>query len=656
MKKVKFIVSFFVLLLCFILTGELYQNYFTSFTGSNYYFDVSWNDLEGRKKICSLLENLSAERNSDVFCVERTTDTVLSSTITVFVTEKSANLLKNDYGIAPGTYPSFFSGTTTVVFSDFVNVSDDTNTIRYYFTGNIDVVRDIRNVFYSHYPASYVHKGEGGTNLLFTSVWILSGLFILLLTWFDIQFQKKENFILISLGGSKWRIIKKNILIETLFFFGIYVFTRVILSRYTYLNYMQNTALLIFIAITVGNAMLYMALLKYDFKQVLYSANINNATLTNCYIFKALTMILAVAVLSSNLIIIVENCKYLLQYKNIEKFKDYSYLSLCSTVKDNDATHDEAMNLIFYDCYKDDKVAFSVSNLDSDNPGELYLLIDKNAISLLPQIQELNNIDFTKDYYILLPSDCEEAEPVVENAVNSVEVTFPELSEKTKYDVITYSGNSNVVYFNTSVSATAFTDFDTFKNPVIVLCCFSDAVLPKIVSNDYSALGHIFQDIMFKVSKQDLKDINDKYQLENNGLRLTSINVLERSEQYKAVMMRIVLLNTVISIFFLLLELAMISTVVKLEYSVNAVELSIKKILGFSLYQRNRVLFLLNTFSAFIGIITVIIASLMLRFSKWYIVLIVGIILIMLECFVLTYNAAKLEQTNIPKILKGGSL
>ena len=102
--------------------------------------------------------------------------------------------------------------------------------------------------------------------------------------------------------------------------------------------------------------------------------------------------------------------------------------------------------------------------------------------------------------------------------------------------------------------------------------------------------------------------------------------------------------------------MVIIVTIIKLEYKVNAKELSIKKILGYSILNKNRTIFQLNLFGAGISIVTMIIISLMFGMTQVSIVLTIGTALTAIEAGLIVFNILKLERTSIPKILKGGSL
>ena len=161
-----------------------------------------------------------------------------------------------------------------------------------------------------------------------------------------------------------------------------------------------------------------------------------------------------------------------------------------------------------------------------------------------------------------------------------------------------------------------------------------------------------FNNFLFKLTEEEVELIST-----DDGLKAVSYtSLVDQCGQYKSSLLRVVLLNSIISLFLMVLEMVIIVTIIKLEYMVNAKELSIKKILGYSVFHKNRTIFLLNFCGAGISIITMIIVSLMFEITKVSTVLLVGTALTVIEAGLIVLNILKLERTNIPKILKGGSL
>ena len=118
-------------------------------------------------------------------------------------------------------------------------------------------------------------------------------------------------------------------------------------------------------------------------------------------------------------------------------------------------------------------------------------------------------------------------------------------------------------------------------------------------------------------------------------------SLIELWNQYKSNLVRGVLLNSVLSAFLLVLNVMLISVIVKIEYLVHSKEIALKKILGYSVLQRNIAILFLNVFAVSIAFITGAIVSLTILFVN--------------SILILT-NMTAAEKHNTAHILKGGSL
>lgn len=648
------------------MTGELFQNYIADFTDQFVYFEVSEKDIELRKEICSTIERLAKENETNVFAAQKMAENSFSYFRTVYADEETARLLQSKYGVHAGEYTSIFSGATVIKTAAYSEIAENKDVVRFYFTGNSATVQGIRDLVNSRFAASYIRTEKTNANhWLIISVWLIFALLILLMTWFDIQFQKKENFVQISLGRSRLRIILKNALTDTLAYTGIYLGLYLILGRYSYLGYKQHISLPIFFGAVLLSAALYFTLYKIDFKEVLQGANIGAATVSNFYVLKALTMIVTVAALSSNIILITSNGEALRQYKKIEEFEDYSFLGVneqFSYFIDDEANDereiywDSVKTLIFYDLLKENKSAFSIRCL-SGYEDEDYLLINSNAAKLLNMFPEIEDMEESEESLILIPSNYANKEETLSYALSCLEMSFGSAAKSIPYSSDIYNKNEKVLCFTSNDPVNVPLRFTRFKNPIIVYITPSSKTLNALDPSSVSTIAtNCFRDIMFEVTDKDIDEIEEKYELEKNGFYLTKEKVTDRFEHYRASMMRIVLLNSVISVFLLLLEIAVISTLIKLEYKAHATELSLKKILGYSIYNKCKMLFMLNIYAAAIGIVTVVIISLMFKYSLWYAVVLTGVALLVFEWMIIALNILRLEITSVPKILKGGSL
>lgn len=653
MKKAKWIIGIFVILLCLILGSELYQNYVGMFTNQFFYFDISTS--QNRNQVYHILTEAAEKQKIGVFAVEQNTESVYHHTTVIYATKKAKLTLTSNYDISKGTKNSLFSGTTKIIFKDFVNIIDNTNISRYYFTGTKEQVTKLRDEVYTSFATSYIHKEDmTGSEWLILGVWIIATLFLLLLTWLDIQYQKKENFLLMSLGRSTQSIMSRNMLLDTIVFLGAFFTIYFLLSRYLYISYGFKLILSILFLFIILNDMLYLTLLKYDYKQILYGANMNERTLSNSYVLKAITMIGTIISLSINVSLIVENGRYLSYYESINNYREYGLLNITPELSPFDKEYENEFERIkkdiFLENYKQDKVAFSMS-VANEVDGSPIIIINDNAKSLISNDKLISNIDDC-DYHVFMPEEKVNLDDA-QFALYTATMQFGEDIDQVSYEIIGYQSNTDVMYFDFKVSSKLSLGFDKIKNPVFVYCTLSEKQMEldskKIENFEF---GDTFNNFLFKLDKNDRNKIEHMRSVKN----ISYVNLVDQCNQYKSALLRVVLLNCIISGFLLLLETVIIVTIIKLEYMINAKILSLKKIFGYSIFSKNRMIFLLNLLAASISIITMVIASLMFKITEVPIVLIVGSFLTLIEVILITYNIIRLERTSVPKILKGGSL
>lgn len=657
MKKVKYIVCFFLLLFCLILNSELYQSYLESYTSVFNYMDIGY--FIGReydKDIMQAVKESTKKNNIKFFIVDKKVKSAFSTELSIFCDEETELFLSDKYEITSGSYESLFSGKTDVLYKAIseAKINED-NSQRFYFIGDIEGIRLVREDFAENYTVTLIKNEDKSINQwLAIGVWTLLCLMIVLLTRLDIQFQKKEAFVLLSLGKDKWKIIGKNILIDTTVLSIMFSFIKCILSFIAYTDYNIDITMIMFIVTLAANALLYFSMLKLNFKQVLYGANLKSSLLSDCYVIKAVSMIVTVAVLSVNIVLVIENGNVAAQYKKIDYYEDYKFITY--SLKNPDPTNfnlwGETETKIFKQLYDKVDVKFSYSTISGDDCR--MIVMDKESAVHLAGLPEDEINSMTDDYRVYAPDDEQKLRFAEENYTFPLNNVFP-LSGEVKGDIATYYDNKEVICFDVQPEMGEINGFAVEENPIIMVCNFDKE---NMTGESFNGLTNT----MFLITEEEIAELESSEAFKALGVEIETMGVVERCNEYRANVMRTLLLSSVISVFMLLLELAIITTIIKLEYTINATESAIKKVIGYSVYKRNKTIFLLNLFAALIGVLTVVVAALMASFAKllglsqWYTVVLAGVGLLVLEWPVMLYYINKTEKTNIPKILKGGSL
>ena len=167
--------------------------------------------------------------------------------------------------------------------------------------------------------------------------------------------------------------------------------------------------------------------------------------------------------------------------------------------------------------------------------------------------------------------------------------------------------------------------------------------------SDYWNYGTIY-----RIEEDRYTDFLERFRLTDEIERAS--NVLDLYEYNRAIIQRSLRITAVLSVFLLVLEFSLISFILKLQYRLNAVEMALKKILGYTLIARNRLLISLTAGSCVISLTAAFAVSLFVDFSPGGYVLAAGISVTALEMILMLRKAISLEKERIPQILKGESI
>lgn len=655
MKKAKFMVACASFILITLLCSELYQEYLRSFTGAFYYIGISYK-LD-RQEVCECVEQAAVEEELGVFACRTTELGVNRSVLDIYATDKMKTLLSEKYGVIEGEKRSFLSGTTTVVFWNLSDIPSDSNLENYYFSGDMSQVLRAKAKINATFPSSYVHE-DGITQLhrIPTAVFCVFALLILVFTWIDIQFQRKKNFILLSMGQSVTRIMLTNIGLDTVVFLLIFFGTRLIFGKFFYIGYEKEQLFFCLLVFLVLNSCLYFSILKLNYKEVLYGANINGKLLSSCYVIKAVSLIITIVCLAINIGLISENHRYLEMYDSIDQYHAYSFVKVTADVSDTEnfiesiQKEQKVISHFVLDYMRQGKVALSGSSFSmGDSEKEIPILhVNENTYGISEILNGIS-LNETVDFYLFIPSAYKDSPEFKGREESLVRSALGCLSENIRISSSYYDGDFSLVWFNYQSDVSKDGGFEKEDNPVLLY--WNHIPDGDITFGCFS--GAMQENIMFRMTEKEYNALKKTYE---NLHVISKVGVTERCGQYRLSFSRLLILGCVIGFFMFLWEVLNLYMIVKLEYQINAKLLAVQKILGYSLFQKSKAVLLVNLYAALISISTVCVCCVMFKISGWYTVAISSIILFLIETIFLFFFIIKTEKSSVPGILKGGSL
>ena len=327
--------------------------------------------------------------------------------------------------------------------------------------------------------------------------------------------------------------------------------------------------------------------------------------------------------------------------------KDYSYYKLNYRVNNHlgkTISDTETMNQEFYKRFQKFSLQYNDLTANYSSPYPV-ILINRNSFK---EISRLNNAlveaiqSADEDYYILIPPGISE-DSLEYTIANHIFTTFLgrniDSSIKTKLydDDISLVGVHNMEKYVSQ----------PMENPIIL---FNNTIQQIDESQADKAMYYAYS-TMYNIPEQDFNNFIEEYQLSDQIV--VKSNVLDVYEYNWAIMSRNMKLIVILSFFLLALEIALISFLIKLEYRFNAMELALKKVLGYSLYARNKRLILITLVVFLLSIILAFFLRGLLGIAEGANLIWGGLILLAVELVFIAKKAGAMEKANVPAILKG---
>lgn len=655
MKRIKYIISIIIIIIGLIIIGESYlfhlRDFYTQFSNTTLFLQPNTTEEEMINDILN-----SAEKNEvQVFCYNMSSRSTLHTVIEIYGTENVEKYMNQNLDIYEKEYDSIFLETIQFKFNDIENISDIKNINDYYIIGSNEQVFNFKMDLIDKYAGNYPREGSNNNEYIYNiiGIWSLIILVIILLSFYDVMFQKKENLIRITMGEKISSIVWKNILIDTLVFTAIFVMALLILSKYTYVFFGINISIICFLILIVLNGLLYLNLYKYNLKEVFSNVQISAKLLSVNYILKIVTVVLTLFIISGNIALIFESYDLYKQRSFFENYADYEYLILDYGITFNsdgsmeDNGHKtEIMYNDFYNKFfkKFDITIMAAPHMDSN--GLNPLMANKNAYNYLSnEINELEDVDLSKNFYYLIPQNMKDNSTEIVNQLNDSVVLFEGNDFEYDYEILYYQDNVKIVNIDESLLYGS----ELVKNPVIIY----DNISAETLIGEKDEKNYL-RDTMYNINEEEFNEFITEYNLKDKIIIRT--NVLESYEHHWQTAKNVLCINLIFSALVILLEIIIINSIIRLEYEVNAIELSIKKIMGYSIYEKNKKIILITVISTLISILISIILGSILKIEEIKNLATGGILILIIEICVTGFNINKVEKAKLQQILKGGNL
>lgn len=673
MNKVKHIIIFILFLSAFLFIGESYtfylENFQSDYIGVNYYLETG--DLESEMN--NHIYEQASTYNTSVFAIDKIDKGAFERKIVVYGDEEVFKTLENDWNISEKTVKSFFSGTTTFEFEPFYNADERVMSSCYYVNTTDENIHDMlypNMVEYSGSIKSFGDVADG--KYVVMGIFSIVLCFVILLTVYDISYNKKEVCIQILHGSSASEITRKKVIIDFIAMFISSIIAFLIASLFTISIFEINTSIFCITLILALNSTLIIFCMKHVNPHYLKSIKTQKIT-TYSMIFKCVVSILSVIVLSSTIGLIVEGVKLYNQsehYKSQESIihieikypYDYSkFMSPNDFVSPTEQVFDNFMiysykhldcSLLYHNSYKDVAKKY----------GDKYVYANLQGLSQYKEfITDFEKLTLQEGNYVLV-SDKANIDEVISEIPSITGVFIDELD-----GIITYKDGLSVIAEGRLETEQDYTY--TIKNPVIFLDTYDYGKL-KNYSVSYSLSekqehkGIIYNNSRYLyqfISVNDDENMLSQFPTVLEGevikpalVEISTTNIGDWFDGLWQLQNRSLLIAIVLTILLLILEIQTAILVLRMFYETNAKELTIKKVLGYSLFDRFKIVFLITGFSFVIASIVAFILSVCTEFGVTHYILAGNSVVLLVDIILALYLIRKMDRLQIQKAIKGG--
>ncbi|MFT8323543.1 MAG: DUF1430 domain-containing protein, partial [Bacillus sp. (in: firmicutes)] len=602
-------------------------------------------DKTSNEEMNNELITAAEKHHVSLFSIERNIQSTVKSEMTIFGDSAVLNDLKNK-GIVFTKNQSLFLGDLKVKNENFAKFQNKERGHDYYLIGEEQNIIKFKQQLINKYGGGFPRIGSFSNAdqivFVFLSVCLL---LILFLTFYEIQLLKKEISIRVLMGVNLTHLILKQIVMDIIVLVCIYIICFILTNPLHHSLFLINIQVIAFSCFLFLNSVLYIILLKGDFRKTLSSAS-GKSVLTLNYGLKVVMSVLSILSITVMSTFIDEGINYYKQKDIISAFKEYSYVEL--NYRDVNRLVDSAkIREAFHHQFQSKSV--EITNIQATVEGYTdfefnYPVIRMNGgykAKLPKEIQQRLTGDFV---HILIPNRFKKENipfKGIENAYSFYETPHPPF-KVTYYDSdIDVLSVKNMYYaFNTKLE----------ENPIIM---YNSTFTAEESSDELAHIRtYIAYDIMYNITEEEYQEFLAAHNF-NDELE-AKINIKNLYDYNWKIIKRAMYISFILLGLILCMNIFIVMTILKVEYTFNAKELLLKKLLGRSLFERNKKIINLSIGACLLSILISIVISVFIKNPFINYLTLGGIIILLFDCLILYVNITRLEQKNIIKVLKGG--
>lgn len=634
MKRLKYVLIIFILLITFIAGGEIYRLHCLDFMD---YYRVSLYPETISEKLDDY-QSVAEKQKMSLFILEdKTEENVI---IRSLWTDKCSRNELDKLGYFEGRTGSFLGETLELRYyelDDYPNASHDNNSkVSLFVLGKNAGMMDV-----SVFEAELYHEGTDRCSIylgFYRILRVISLFAILLILIYDSICRKKEMALRICSGKKESSLIMYELLPEIILLVIIIIGCFVFDNKCTFLKYDRFFGIMVFLAAFLIRLMLLVRLVvRIDYRAAVYDASDQR-------LLFAFVMTVKVFVLTCFSVCVAFSVMFLGKITDYGKYDDlYSEFKgyekavvYCEVYDDREAQNEKRL---YAEMLSETPMVLWRSYCELAD-GQKVIAANCYAVEhiykILPELKGKLDDEFC---YVIYP------EGITEEYLSDNEWRLPDSELEVKR--ISYKGNLNTPVFGAGNSSEVGAVM--VKTPIIVLNMqkyFSDEMI------EYKGMPEYYLALI----KSDREKFTEKAKEIFGECRVKFFDIYKIFHEFELKNKMIFKGTVFLMLLSLCLNFAIMMKMTQIAFDMRKKEICLKKIHGVGFVKRNQVFFLREILVCTGNLLLVLLIS--SKAGKEFKPLIVPSVLIALvgDMFLSGFFIMINERNKIVKVLKGGSL
>lgn len=651
MKRLKLMIVTVMVFTSLFIIGESRMLTLEGFAEPFFSTTIYPNPKISEQQMLRDIERAATKHQVDVFAYEEEPNGTFSSTKTIYGTAGVEAALASR-SIQEKVYQSVFLGDITFKFKPLSEHPNISYTPNFYGIGSAASVKAFKMELIDTYAGNHPQPGYNESAELYRilGVFALVAIIMVLLTFYELAVVRKELLVRLSMGESLARWVTRSILMDSLILMLAFIISFMTLRSFTPID----PYLMLFCGLIVGlivlNGLIYLRLRRLTIKEAFSNSQRSNKLLVFTYGMKFVTAFLTILMLSSSITVIAEAVTIYKQRPFFEAKQSYSYTYLGHKVtsprfsdEKSPVIAEQIQTELYTRFYEDFRGTLSTPIENFSTSRQSAVLMNQRAFEEVAG-QFANSASVLKHPLTFFAPEGAEIP-----AKSNIDSTLRELGLAAyltdSYPVVYYKEDFETVAIDQNlVNGSTLID-----DPLLIVVNEAkQSEVPKRLSHVLLA------DVMYDLDQEAFQDYVAEKQMTNELVLQT--NAWEKYLGIWEAAKRLMNMNLIFAVLILSLELLVIWTVLRLEYQVNAIELSVQKVMGYSIWQKNRRLIVSTMGITLVSTLAVALTAYILEFSSPGLLLAGGGLLLVAEGVLLIWLIRKIERANVQRILKGGNL